>query len=238
MHRLLITAVAVSSLAFAQQSPSAAELFTAYVKASGGAEKLLATTTRVVTGTMENSDDGTTSKIEIAAKAPTFYSMISTSPENEVTRVVFTGKEGWFSDPDAGVRPMSAAELVVFAAEYDFQRTARLGELYPTKANPRSSMLRDKPVWLVDVKTPSGEPEKLYFDAATGLLVSREFQRMNLEDGIISYQEFYEDYRDVDGIAMPHLVRRATPDYELTFRFSSIRHNAPIDDSTFAKPSK
>lgn len=238
MYRLLITAVAVASLAFTQQPPSAAELFTTYVKASGGAEKLLATTTRVVTGTMENSDDGTTSKIEIVAKAPNLYSIVTTSPENEVARVVFTGKDGWFSDPDSGVRPMSAAELAVFAGEYDFQRTARLGELYPEKATPRSSMLRDKPVWVVDVKTPSGEPEKLYFDAATGLLVSREFQRMSLEDGIINYQEFYEDYRDVDGIKMPHRVRRATPDYELTFRFSSIRYNAPVDDAAFAKPAK
>lgn len=238
MNRLLITAVAVASFAQAQQPPSASELFANYVKALGGAEKLLAISTRTMTGTMETSDDGSVSKVEVLAKAPNLYSMTTTSGENEVSAVVFAGKQGWFSDPDSA-RAMSGTELSIFAAEYDFHRAAHLGDLYPVTATPRSSVLREKAAWMVEAKTPSGEVEKLYFDTATGLLVGRDFQRNTAEDGIVNYQEWYGDYRDVDGMLLPFLVRRVNSDeYEQIFKFTAMRHNVPVGDSVFTKPGK
>ena len=238
MHRLLMTAVAVATFAQAQQPPSAAELFANYVKALGGAEKILAISTRTMTGTMETSDDSSVSKVEVLAKAPNFYSTTTTSAENEVSALVLDGKQGWFSDPES-VRAMSAAELSVYTAEYDLHRAAHLSALYPVTATPRNSILRDKAVWMVELKTPSGEEEKLYFDLATGLLAGRDFQRNTVEDGIINYRESYGDYRDVDGVMLPFLIRRVNSDeYEQIFKFATIRHNVPVADSAFAKPGK
>lgn len=238
MRRLLVAAIAVSSLALAQQPPAAADLFARYAKALGSLESQRAVTTRLINGTVENSDDGSTSKIEIAARAPNLYSVTVTSPDNDVTRRVYAGNAGWFSDPDSGVRAMSSAELAQFAAEYDFYRPLHLAELYPVAAAPRQAALAARPVWIVDVKTASGAPEKLSFDAATGLLVCREYERLSLEDGITNFQEFYDDYRAVEGVQTPFQVRRATPDYQLTYRFTSVRLNAPIHDSLFAQPAK
>ncbi|MEO8658301.1 MAG: hypothetical protein ABI693_07510 [Bryobacteraceae bacterium] len=238
MNRLLITLVAVACFAQAQQPPSAAELFANYVKALGGAEKILAISTRTMTGTMETSDDGSVSKVEVLAKAPNLYSITTTSGENEVSTVIFGGKQGWFSDSDS-VRAMSGAELSVFATEYDFHRAAHLTDLYPVTTTARNSVLREKAAWMVEVKTPSGEVEKLYFDTATGLLAGRDFQRNNAEDGIVNYQESYGDYRDVDGVKLSFLVRRVNSDeYEQIFKFTAIRHNVPVADSAFTKPVK
>jgi outer membrane lipoprotein-sorting protein len=238
MNRLLITAVAVASFAQAQQPPSAAELFAHYVKALGGAEKILAISTRTMIGTMETSDDGSVSKVEVLAKAPNLYSITTTSGENEVSAVIFAGKQGWFSDPDS-MRAMSGTELLVFAGEYDLHRAAHFSDLYPVTSPPRNSVLREKAAWMVEAKTPSGEVEKLYFDAATGLLGRRDFQRNTAEDGIINYQESYGDYRDVDGMMLPFLVRRVNSDeYEQIFKFTAIRHNVPVSDSAFTKPVK
>ena len=50
--------------------------------------------------------------------------------------------------------------------------------------------------------TANGATEKLYFDAESGLLVRRDFERVTVDDGIVLYEVDYEDYKDVDGLKL------------------------------------
>jgi hypothetical protein len=113
----------------------------------------------------------------------------------------------------------------------------RLAELYPKMGPPQKAKLGNIDAWVIEAQPASGEPEKLWFDAGTGLLVSREFQRMTLEDGIVAYRDYFEDYKPVEGVQVPFKTRRGTPDYELTFKYDSIKLNTPVDDAAFAKPA-
>ena len=83
-----------------------------------------------------------------------------------------------------------------------------------------------------------GSAEKLYFDAETGLLVKRDFERITLEDGIVQYEVFYRDYRDIDGIKVPATIEQKSPDYTMILKFAEIRNNAPLETNAFAKPEK
>jgi hypothetical protein len=229
----------LASSSRAQETLPADQLISSYVNALGGAAKLRAITTRVMQGTMENSDDGSTSQAEIRAKAPNRYALVVNLPDNGgALRTIFAGDAGWNQDSDGAVRAMSRSDIEAARRDYDFYRDLRLSELYPKMAVPRKARLGSADAWVVEAQPAGGEPEKLWFDATTNLLISREYQRTSLEDGIILYQEYYEDYRDVDGVKVPWKIRRATPDYELAFRFTSVRLNAAVDDATFAKPSK
>ena len=90
----------------------------------------------------------------------------------------------------------------------------------------------------MEATAADGAVEKLYFDVESGLLVRRDFERVNVDDGILLYEVDYEDYKDVDGLKLPATVRRKTPDYALTYRFTEIKQNVPVDDARFNKPAK
>lgn len=71
---------------------------------------------------------------------------------------------------------------------------------------------------------------KLYFDAATGLL-----SRRDMVYGTTPVQHYYEDYREIDGIKLPFLMRSEGPVRVIT-RLTEIKHNVPIDDAKFKTP--
>jgi hypothetical protein len=47
----------------------------------------------------------------------------------------------------------------------------------------------------------------------------------------------FEDYRTVDGVTLPFVVRTRVPTFETVLRLDRVRHNAPLDDTLFAVPS-
>jgi hypothetical protein len=81
-----------------------------------------------------------------------------------------------------------------------------------------------------------GQPEKLYFDRQTGLLV-----RMDIIPDLgrekMQMQMYYEDYRVVDGVKLPFAIRRARPGFTWTYQFDEIKLNTSLDDSRFNKPA-
>ena len=79
--------------------------------------------------------------------------------------------------------------------------------------------------------------EQLQFDKASGLLLRRTIAtRTPL--GQLPEQIDYSDYRDVNGVKVPFLVRYATWQYLQTEKFIDVKINAPVDDALFAKPGR
>ena len=96
----------------------------------------------------------------------------------------------------------------------------------------------------VVVGVPRGDtPESLYFDMQTGLLLRKQTV-LPTPIGDSPYQVDFEDYRDTaSGVKFPFLIHMnpANPRTELapeaTLRVSSVKDNAPIDDSKFTRPA-
>jgi len=76
-------------------------------------------------------------------------------------------------------------------------------------------------------RTLQGVRERFYFDAADGLLRRREILRpMLLGDDLV--QVDYDDYRAVDGVRVPFMIKTSYFDdnhYGNTIQFSAIRHS-------------
>ena len=102
----------------------------------------------------------------------------------------------------------------------------------------RDAKVNGRATYVIAATPSNGPPEKLYFDAETGLLLKRDFERVTLEDGIVQYEVFYRDYRDVDGVKLPSTIEQHSPDSTMIFKFSEIKNNAAIEDAAFAKPAK
>ena len=78
-----------------------------------------------------------------------------------------------------------------------------------------------------------GQAETQYFDAATGRLLG-----IDVTIAGTSMQVRYEDYRLVDDVWLPFVIRQI-PDPHFTWSetYREMTHDVPLSDSLFAKPS-
>lgn len=159
--------------------------------------------------------------------------------ENRLSRGVATGRSGR-SDPvsapfelfqakgnqidlklDLSYPPEADREFL-----YQFFNELGIRDRYTSVKTIATENLRGRDVYVVEA-TPEegGRAERLYFDAARGVLLRRERERPTLVGPLPESYDF-DDYRTVDGILVPFLLRWSRGDYEVTHRFAEVRHNA------------
>jgi len=234
----LVLGMALAGVAGSAQTPTVDTVIEKYVQAIGGKAAIEKLTSRVMKGTMDNSDDGTTSPVEVYAKAPAWYASIRTVPDYGVVATVWTGSSGWTKNPESGVQAIGQTDAAFARRAYDFYREIKLKDLYTAMTASGPVTIVGSEAYLIQATTADGKEEKLYFDAQNGLLVRWDYERITFEDGIIPFEVYFDDYREVDGVKLPFTVRRQTPDYTLTFKFTDVKHNNAVDDAQFAKPEK
>jgi hypothetical protein len=235
---LLFPALGIWAAPQSGGAPSVDQILDRYVQSVGGKDAIEKVTSRTMKGTLENSDDGTTSPAEIFAKAPNKYLAVVNLGDAGQMLEGWNGETGWGKDPDSGLHEIGKAEQIAAKRDYDFYRETRLKELFPKMALSGRTKVDDRDTYIVEATAPDGATEKLYFDVESGLLMRRDFERVNIDDGIVLYEMDYDDYKDVDGLKLPSTIRRKTPDYTLTYRFAEIKQNVPVEDSRFNKPEK
>jgi len=218
--------------------PTAGQILEKYTQALGGQAAYEKLTTRVMTGTVEIPDDNVTGAAHVYAKAPGSYRLTMDIPGWGVVETVLDGSAGWQKDPDSGTRAMSKTDLEIAARDHAFYREVRLRDLYPKIETAGSEQVKGRPAYVLEASPAKGPAEKLYFDAESGLLVKRDYERVTLEDGIVQYEVFYGDYRDVDGVKLAATIEQRSPDNTMIFKFAEIKNNATLEDSAFAKPEK
>jgi hypothetical protein len=84
----------------------------------------------------------------------------------------------------------------------------------------------------------SGPGVKAFIDAKTFMLV-RTMLSINVPQlgGPIEQVVEFSDFRDVDGIKLPHVTRSTNPFQTISATVVDVEHNVEIDDSSFTKPA-
>ena len=113
------------------------------------------------------------------------------------------------------------------------------------------SMVGDRVCYQLRTKPASGPAEVMYFDVETGLLLKfepyrREVPYVPLFDEYIllnkepssSAETYLEQYREVDGVRIPFLIRQHVRDYWVTTTISEFKANPEIASAEFEKPPK
>jgi outer membrane lipoprotein-sorting protein len=234
--RFLLPALVCAVPALAQ--PSADQVLEKYAQAIGGQAAWEKVTTRAMKGSVEMPDDNVTGTARLYAQAPDRYRLTMDIPGYGIVETVLDGDNGWEKNPDSGVHAMSRGDVEAAKRDHHFYRETRLKQLYPKLGAVSQAKVNEHPVYVVEAAPESGPAEKWYFDAETGLLLKRDFERVTLEDGIVQYEVFYRDYRDVDGLKLPATIEQRSPDYTMILKFAEIANNAPLEAAAFAKPEK
>ena len=233
---LALAAAASATLGHAQ--PSVDQILAKYAQALGGQAAYEKVTTRTMKGTVEIPDDNVTGTALVVAKAPGSFRLTMDIPGWGVVETVLDGGNGWEKNPDSGMHAMSRTDLAVAQRDHNFYREVRLKELYSKMETAGADKVEGHAVYVVEATPAAGSAEKLYFDAESGLLVKRDFERVTLEDGIVQYEMLMRDYREVDGLKLPFTIEQRAPDNTMIFKFAEITNNAPLADTAFAKPEK
>jgi photosynthetic reaction center cytochrome c subunit len=213
--------------------PSVDEIFAKYLEAVGGA-KATNTKTFVMKGKREASQNRTWPN-DITFAAPDKYLVVANTPQALIRQIV-NGEQGWILN-GSNVRALTPAEADdtrrgwedIFAV-IKVKRTPGLIYVGREKIGSRDS-------YVVVNSTPD-RIESYYFDVESGLLVRKATITPTAVLPIPEQIDF-EDYRDVDGVKLPFLIRDSAIDTfnSWTRTFSEIKRNVDIDESSFAMPA-
>lgn len=216
--------------------PSVDQVIDKYVAAVGGRAALEKLTSRVSTGTLEIPDIGITGAVQLMEKAPNKNLATVQLGEMGSMREGTDGTVAWAEDPQSGLREKAGDEAAQALRNAVFNQELHLKTLFPKMSVTGREQVAGRPAIAVTASPTDGVTVRLFFDAETGLLVRRSEMQFTPQ-GSMEVDSFLEDYRAVDGVRQPHLVRQITPTFTAVIRITEIKHNVALDDAVFRKPS-
>ena len=193
-------------------------------------------TTRTVKATFEIEAMGLTGPVQMYSKAPNKSAMVIEIPNVGTFNEVFDGAKAWSANPMSGLREKSGAELAAQKRDSDFYQSLNLKSQYSKMTVKGKEKVGAGEAYVIKATPAEGGPEKLYFDVTSGLLVRQDAERES-EQGKIAVEIYFEDYKEVDGVKIAHTLKQVTPMFSMTIKTTEVKHNAPIDDAKFNKPS-
>jgi photosynthetic reaction center cytochrome c subunit len=218
--------------------PTAEQLLDKFIAASGGPRANH--TSFTIRGTYEGYETYHQQVLfEVWVKAPAQMASVVHTQNGDST-TVYDGRQGWVASPNNPVMLLPMAP----GAESDGARVdAQLffpGELRQALSQWRAGFpqtnVGDKDVDVIEGSAPGRTRMKLFFDQQTGLLV-RQLRYVATIVGTNPYQIDYSDYRDVNGVKLPHQWVVTWTNGQSTWRVTEIQPDAAIPAGRFAKPA-
>lgn len=214
-------------------SPSVEQILAKYVEALGG-NNATTTKTLVLKGRREASQSRNWSN-EISVAFPDKFLIVATTSQ-ATTRQIINGDKGWIVN-GTNVTNLSASE-----ASKAGRSLEQIFNVIKVKQAPGMHVLGMQKVGEDDAYVIENEAEskteRYYFDSQTALLL----RKITLQKTILMpfpEQVDFEDYRDVDGVKIPFVIRYSAIDTfdSWTRTFTEIKRNATLSESTFATPN-
>ncbi len=228
--KLLLFLVFVFPAFVSAQSPG--KILSQANKALGGEKILKAVRSWQISGKITRQSDGATGAYQSYANNPNLYGE-SFDLNGFESAVGYNGKSGWTRDSKNGLRTLTGDASRNFQAE-TFYRTSRWlnAKAEKTKISAGGKTTLDsKAANAVVLTTAKGVQIKLYFDAATNLLLREE-----IPNGDTVKTIDYSDYRKVDNILEAFSIVSKIGDEIFEIKLDEIKHNPQIAKAVFDFP--
>lgn len=191
-----------------------------YVEAAGGRAAFAKLHSRVSRAQTETVGTGQAGSLELYEKAPNKFAMLIDVPGVGVMMRGNNDRASWWQDPLQGYIEFSGPAWFNAIREAYFDKTTRLKDLYPNWELKGKEKVGPNDAYVLQGSTSS--LSKYYFDVHTGLLLRKG-------------NTYYEDYREVDGVKLPYLIREdSLLGFTFAYKITDIKHNVQIDDAKFA----
>ena len=198
----------------------------------GGEKALQKVSSRQKSGTITRVRDGASGAFEMRAAQPNLYN-VRFDLNGFETESGFNGKSGWARDSREGLRTLTGVASRDFQAEAAYRNSLWLNykkEKSKITAGGKSN-INGRSANVLLFTNPKGTVVKMYFDAASGLLIREE-----IPAGDAPQTFDYDDYRIVDGINEPFSVNFKRGDDAYEIKLEKISHNQTIAKESFDFP--
>lgn len=208
-----------------------------YVNATGGRIAIEKIKSRVSKGTFEiTSMAGVKGAVEIYEKAPNKQAAFINIPGIGTDAEGFNGTIAWELEPDSGVvHEKSGLELASARRDAEFYSELKFKEMYPQMTLKGIEKVGASAAYVIEAVPTEGSAEHFYFDTETGLLLRHDYVEEG-DGGKKPVEEYYSDYRAVDGIKVPFALHQKSPGMDFTIKINEVKQNVAIEDSKFNKP--
>lgn len=230
---ILFSAVLFNSVP--AQAQSADKIIKQAVKAMSngkGERALRAVRAWQVKGKLTRGSDNASGNYQASAQAPNLYTSAFDVAGFEVA-AGFNGKSSWQRDSREGLRTLTGTASRDFAVEAAYRNTRWL-DYKKDKAKLTLAGQADvngKAANAVLLTTAKGVKIKMYFDAASGLLVREE---VPAGEAVRTYD--YGDHRAVDDVLEPHTIIISEDKERLEIKLDEVKHNVTLDKAAFEFP--
>lgn len=234
---LLVSATA----AFAQ---TADEIVEKHLAALGGREALTRIQTRVSTGkvTVTTPVGDLSGTVEAYAKAPdksrTLIKVdVSALGAGIVTNDQrFDGSSAYVIDTLNGNRDITGSQLDALknngfpTAWLDYKARGHVVSL------AGNEMVGDRPAYVLEVTPKTGPRARSWIDTESYLVLKTSVTVDAPPIGAIEQIMEFSDYRTVDGVKIPFVVKSINSTQTVTGVLTDVKHNVEIDEASFKKP--
>ena len=210
--------------------PSVKQILDRYVQAMGGAAALEKIKTRTAKGSRIGAD-GVLVPEEVYQKAPDKLLTVTSYP-NVVFSNGVNSTSVWGHSSLEGAMPLPGQLMVQLKREAVFYKELKTEQLYSNLSVLGKVPVGDSEAYVVQATPVAGPVEKLFFDVKSGLLV-RRYSESDTALGKFPLQTDYEDYRPVDGVKQPFLIRWSMPGRTWGRKIDEIKQNIELDDAKF-----
>jgi outer membrane lipoprotein-sorting protein len=239
---LLLAALVLTSTAAPAQTVD--ELVDKSLAASGGRAALGKITSRSMTGKMsvstENGDISGT--IEGLNEAPNKMRRLITLDLSQfgmgsaTIEQRFDGTTGYQLDSMRGDSPLSASQIEnlknsIFPSPFLDYKERGTKILLGGK-----DKVGDRDVYALSITPTSGPVTRLFIDASTYLPVRAIVTLEAPEVGSLEQTTDFSDYRDVDGVRVPFVIKGSSAIQTFTITVTKVEHNVKVDPALFTKP--
>jgi hypothetical protein len=215
---------------------TADSIFTKYIQALGGAERLAKVTSFVATGTFTGFNTGGSKvPLEIFAKAPDQRTQLIRMPDGDSIKS-YDGRNCWVAERwrPLPLMPLTGGNLAGARLDAIMSFPAEIQKAF-SQWQATSATIDDVRVQVLQGTNAGQLPVNFYFDDS-GLLV-RLVRWNKVAVGTIPTQIDYSDYREVAGIKIPFHTVVTWTDGQDTIELSEVKPNAPVDATKFAAPA-
>jgi outer membrane lipoprotein-sorting protein len=239
---MLAVAVMFSVPALAQ---TADEVVEKHIAASGGRAAYAKITSRTAAGTITVTTPvgDLSGNIEVYSKKPNKsrtlikLDLSAVGAGQMVSDQRFDGTTGYVMDTLQGNRTVEGSQLDAMRNGSFPSPLLTYKEMGATMTLGDKEKIGGKDAYVIKMTPKAGPSTRLFIDAESFMLV-RTAVTLNVPQlgGDIEQVVDFSDFRDVDGIKIPFVTKSSNPAQTVTATMSSVKHNADIDDASFAKP--
>lgn len=228
--KLLLFLILLCSTVLSAQSPN--KILSQANKALGGEKALKTIRSRQVSGKITRRSDGANGAYQSVANNPNFYGE-SYDLNGFEFAVGYNGKSGWSRDSKNGLRTLTGDTSRDFQAETVYRNLRWIdAKKEKTRISPGGRTgINGKPANVVILTTAKGVQIKLYFDAATNLLLREEIPAGETVKTID-----YGDYRKVNNVLEAFSIVSKIGDETFEIKLDEIKHNPNIAKAAFDFP--